>query len=91
MKEIRKSTQFKKDFKRIKNNRAKVLALFTVLGYLQRGEAIPKEYSPHELSNNLAGIMECHVGSDLLLLWIDEDANIVKLLRIGSHSEVLGL
>lgn len=91
MREIRKSTQFKKDFKLIKNNRGKVLALFTILGYLQRGEAIPKEYNPHELSNNLAGIMECHVESDLLLLWIDEDSNVVRLLRIGSHSEVLGM
>lgn len=32
MKEVRKTTQFKKDFKRIKNNIDKVKALFNIVG-----------------------------------------------------------
>lgn len=91
MKEIRKSTQFKKDFKRIKNNNAKVQALMLIVGYLERGEEVPAEYCPHMLKGNLKGIMECHIESDTLLLWIDSECNSVTLLRVGSHSELLGM
>ena len=44
MKEIRKSSQFKKDFKRIRHDVEKVKALYAVVGYLQRDEPIPDEY-----------------------------------------------
>lgn len=91
MKEIRKSSQFKKDFKRIKNDIQKVKALMRIVGFLERGEPIPLEHSPHPLKGQLKGVMECHIGSDFLLLWIDEEANIVRLLRMGSHSEILGM
>lgn len=91
MKEVRKSSQFKKDFKRIQHDLAKVQALFQIVGYLERGEEIPAEYNPHMLKGQLKGIMECHIESDYLLLWIDEDNNIVRLLRLGTHSEVLGM
>ena len=91
MKEIRKSTQFKKDFKRIKNNLVTVEKLFDVIGFLEREEPVPAEFKPHMLSGNLAGVMECHVESDSLLLWLDEESNIIRLLRFGSNSEVLGM
>lgn len=91
MKEIRKSSQFKKDFKRIKNDIKKVEALMRVVGFLEREEDIPIEYNPHMLKGELKGIMECHIESDLLLMWIDEKTNLVRLLRIGSHSELLGI
>jgi mRNA interferase YafQ len=32
--------------------------------------------------------MECHVENDMLLIWIDADENIIKLVRLGSHSEL---
>ena len=91
MKTIKYSTQFKKDFKRIKNDSRRVNALFKVIGFLERGEDIPSSYLPHMLSGKLSGIMECHIESDFLLLWIDEETNLVRLLRLGSHSEVLGM
>ena len=91
MKEIRKSSQFKKDFKRIKNDLTKVEALIRIVGFLERGEPIPEEHNPHMLKGQLKGVMECQIGSDFLLLWLDEETNIVRLLRLGSHSEVLGM
>lgn len=47
-----------------------------------------KEYRAHMLLGDYAGCMECHIGGDFLLVWIDEAANIVKLVRVGSHSEL---
>ena len=32
--------------------------------------------------------MECHIGSDFLLIWIDEKEDVIKLVRLGSHSEL---
>ena len=34
--------------------------------------------------------MECHVGSDFLLIWIDAASDMVEIVRIGSHSELFG-
>lgn len=91
MKEVRKSTQFKKDFKRIKNDVAIVKTLMRIVCHLERDEPIPPEYSPHMLKGQFRGIMECHIESDCLLMWIDEEHDVVRLLRIGSHSELLGM
>ena len=49
MKEIRMSSQFKKDFKRYKNDSESIKALYDVVGYLERGEKIPSTYKPHML------------------------------------------
>ena len=40
------------------------------------------------LVGNYKGYMECHIESDFLLIWIDENKNIIKLIRMGSHSEL---
>ena len=34
--------------------------------------------------------MECHVGNDFLLIWVDEQRDIIELVRLGSHSELFG-
>ncbi len=34
--------------------------------------------------------MECHIESDFLLIWFDKNADEVKLVRLGSHSELFG-
>ena len=38
------------------------------------------------LKGQYKGCMECHIGNDFLLIWIDGD--IIDLVRIGSHSEL---
>jgi addiction module RelE/StbE family toxin len=44
--------------------------------------------SIQELLGEYKDCMECHVESDTLLIWFDEDSNIVKLIRLGTHSEL---
>ena len=86
MREIRKSSQFKKVFKRIKNNIGLITALMRIIVLLEQEETIPAEYNPHMLKGKFKGIMECHIGPDFLLMWIDEKSNTVRLLRLGSHT-----
>ena len=90
MKTIRKTTQFKKDFKKIKNNTNKINALLEIVRKLANGETIPAEFDPHPMTGNYKNHMECHIESDFLLIWFDKNADEVKLVRLGSHSELFG-
>lgn len=88
MKTLKLSSQFKKDLKRYKHKYSQLDALENILGYLQRGEEIPKEYKPHMLTGEYKGHMECHVQNDLLLIWFDKTTDTVVLVRFGTHSEL---
>ena len=62
MKEVRKTTQFKKDFKRYKNNKNIIETLFQLVGLLAEDKQIPEEYYPHFLKGNWNDYMECHIA-----------------------------
>ena len=85
---LKMTGQFKKDLKRIQNNPKKIEHLRAVLTSLKETGVVPESYYPHKLTGNYSGFMECHVESDLLLMWLDEEENIIKLVRLGSHSEL---
>ena len=36
------------------------------------------------------GLWKRHIQGDFLLIWIDQDANEIDLVRLGSHSELFG-
>ena len=82
------TSQFKKDLKRIQNKPSKIKHLKEVLQILESEGSLPEKYKPHRLIGDYAGFMECHVESDLLLLWLDPQQSIIKLVRLGSHSEL---
>lgn len=90
MKTLHPSTQYKKDYKRFRNNPSKVKKLFEILEKLQNEEPIPLENRPHMLDGDYAGCMECHIQGDFLLIWIDQETNEIDLVRLGSHSELFG-
>ena len=85
---LKMTSQFKKDLKRIQHQPIKIQHLKQVLLKLEENGVIPNQYRPHKLSGNYAGYMECHVENDLLLIWIDAQENIIKLVRLGSHAEL---
>lgn len=66
MKEVRKTTQFKKDFKRYKNNKIIIETLFQLVGLLVEDKQIPEEYYPNSLKGNWNDYMECHIENDTL-------------------------
>lgn len=90
MKKLKPSTQYKKDYKKFKRNPQKVKKLFEILELLKNEQQIPEENSPHKLTNNYAGYMECHIEGDFLLIWFDPDTDQIDLIRLGSHSELFG-
>ena len=90
MKKIFASTQYKKDYKRYRNNPKKVAALKEVVGMLAIEQTIPTKYFPHPLHGKYKGCIECHVQGDFLLIWMDPKSNVIELVRLGSHSELFG-
>ncbi len=85
---LKMTSQFKKDLKRIQNKPKQIAHLRIALSLLQETGILPSIYKPHKLSGDYSGFMECHIESDLLLIWLDEESNIIKLVRLGSHSEL---
>jgi len=85
------TSRFKKDLKKIKV-KGKDFALATeVLKILQRkGVAgISLKMKPHRLKGIYSENWECHIKPDLLIIWFQiESPNVIKLIRIGSHSEL---
>jgi len=91
MRTIERSTKFKKDYKReLKGRYRDILEseLKTVLLPLISDEALDIRYRDHDLSGNWAGYRECHIKPDLLLIYRKLDGDILKLARLGSHSEL---
>ncbi len=88
MKTIKLTGQFKKDLKKYQNNPRKMDGLEKMIKYLRDTGTVPNEYKPHPLVGNYKGYMECHIENDYLLIWFDEIMDIIKLVRLGSHSEL---
>ena len=89
---LKESTQFKKDLKKIlKKSKYDLELTFEVLEILQISgvDGIPLEMKPHKLKGNFKNNWECHIKPDLLIIWAQIEATkTIKLVRIGSHSEL---
>lgn len=85
------TTQFKKDLKKIKSNPKDFHLASLVLRILQEQgvSGIPFAMKPHKLKGNFKDNWECHIKADLLIIWLQiEEPKEIKLVRIGSHSEL---
>ena len=85
------TTKFKKDLKKVKKNRNDFERTILVLKILESNgvEGIPPNMNPHKLTGEYKDNWECHIKPDLLIIWIQiESPNIIKLIRIGSHSDL---
>lgn len=93
MRVIERSTAFKRDYKReSKGRHGLVLAesLKPVLTALLNDLTLEASYRDHNLSGNWSGYRECHVKPDLLLIYKYSGKDVLRLARLGSHSELFG-
>ena len=88
MKELKITSQLKKDLKRYQNQPKRIEKLKVVLMYLQQDIPIPQEYKPHKLLGEYKDCLECHIEGDTLLIWFDGNTDVIKLIRLGTHSEL---
>ncbi len=63
-------------------------ALYEVLSILIKEKLFRKSISRMNLQEIYKGCMECHVGNDFLLIWIDTKQDVIDGNQLGSHSEL---
>ena len=86
---IRPTTKFQKDVKRVKKRGFDISLLTEVIKKLAVGESLPEKNRDHPLSENYDGCRECHITPDWLLIYeIDGNDLILYLTRTGTHSDL---
>jgi mRNA interferase YafQ len=94
MRTIERSSQFKKDYKRVKasprHRKDLDVLLSSVLLQLLSDDTLPVKNHDHELTGDWANYRECHIKPDLLLIYRKPDVDTLRLARLGSHSELFG-
>ena len=89
MRTIEYATAFRRDFKREKRGVHKNLdqSLTEIVQLLLQDAPLTQKYRDHKLSGSWEGFRECHVKPDLLLIY-DKTPTVLRLARLGSHSEL---
>jgi len=78
---------FLKEYRKIRFTDKLYLKYVVYITTLLKEEALPQEAKDHSLKGNYSDYREFHISGDLLLIYKIEDG-ILKLIRIGSHSEL---
>lgn len=87
MKDIMRTSQFKRDVKRIQRQGKDLRKLKSILVSLVNGERLEDKYRDHVLVGQYKGTRECHLEPDWLLIYEITESEII-LIRTGSHSEL---
>ncbi len=93
MRVIERTSQFKRDYRRESRGRHGAsldASLVPVLEALAQDDPLEHRHHDHGLSGEWADHRDCHVRPDLVLIYQKPDVDTLRLVRLGSHSE-LGL
>jgi mRNA interferase YafQ len=82
-----KTTSFKRSYKKLRLTDEEDSAYIDVVYNLLCGVKLIEKYKDHQLVGKLKDFRECHIKPNLLLIYMVED-NSLKLVDIGSHSEL---
>ncbi|MBK5206733.1 MAG: type II toxin-antitoxin system YafQ family toxin [Polaromonas sp.] len=91
MRAIEWTSQFKRDYKREGKGQHRAtldVDLFPVVEALANDQLLEPRYRDHSLTGEWKDHRDCHIKSDLVLIYQKPDADILRLVRIGSHSEL---
>jgi mRNA interferase YafQ len=92
MRTIDWSNVIKKDYRRVKaapHHAQDVDALLeNVVALLADDRPLPEKYRDHALIGDWNGYRECHIKPDLLLIYRTKEPGLLRLARLGSHSEL---
>ena len=91
MRTIKQTTQFKRDLKReAKGPHLQVLVLdfVAVVQALASDQPLAEKYRDHPLTGDWKDHRDCHIKPDLVLIYQKAHADTLRLVRLGSHSEL---
>ena len=91
MRTIKRTTVFKRDYKREKKGRFRTTLsadVKAVVDKLAADEVLPQNYKDHALRGRWSDHRDCHIRPDLILIYRKPNADRIELVRLGSHSEL---
>jgi len=89
MYQIKTTNTFEADVKRCKKRGYDMSALKAVIKLLEKNGTLPAQYKPHKLSGDYKEHWECHIKPNWLLVWKQNDKELVLLFtNTGTHSDL---
>jgi mRNA interferase YafQ len=91
MRRIERTKTFKRDYQRVvamPKHRDLDNLLPAVLTLLATDTPLPAKYVDHALRGEWKDFRDCHVKSDLVLIYRKTGHDVLQLVRLGSHSEL---
>jgi len=87
--ELKKTTQFRKDLKRVIKRMLNVDLLDEIIQTLRERKPLDPKFRDHALTGNYAGFKECHIQPDWLLIYMVDGKNLILTAsRTGTHSDL---
>ena len=91
MRTIERTRQFKRDYKRESRDRRRTsldAELASVVDALAGDQPLEPWRYDHALSGEWSDHHDCHLKPDLVLIYLKPDAETLRLVRLGSHSNL---
>jgi mRNA interferase YafQ len=91
MRTIEWTSAFKRDYKRVRatpRHRDIETLLPEIVGWLADNRPLKANHRDHSLGGSWKDHRECHLKPDLLLIYKKPDDETLRLVRMGSHSEL---
>ena len=91
MRRIERTKAFKRDYRKVvamPKHRDLDNLLLAVLTLLASDTPLPAKYVDHPLRGEWKDFRDCHVKPDLVLIYRKPSAEVLQLVRLGSHSEL---
>jgi mRNA interferase YafQ len=87
MLQVRTTTRFRRDVKRVRKQGRDLQILQTVMNEIASGNPLAPRFRDHVLRGNYKGRRECHLAPDWLLIYRTTQTEAV-FERTGSHAEL---
>ncbi len=87
MRAIRRTTEFKRNVRRVAKRRKDLGKLKQVIELLAAGEPLEARHRDHALGGAFRGTRDCHIEPDWLLIYELTDEDLV-LIRTGTHADL---
>lgn len=83
------ANSFRKDLKNCKKRGYDLPLLQKAIDILQETGTLPESYRPHKLSGRYEGLWECHIKGDWLLIWQQNDTELILIMTdTGTHADL---
>jgi mRNA interferase YafQ len=86
------TSQFRRDYKRIRRRGYDLTLLKSVIDTLLAEKPLDARHCDHALGGDMKAYRECHIRPDWLLIYrIESDQLILLVSRTGTHADLLGI